>query len=88
VAEVKQIVGMEALASRVGRDFEAVSAQLHAAPAACSFLAGVIEMKNALSALADTIMIHTCEHNFAALSATGANRRHPAEHKPLKLEPR
>jgi hypothetical protein len=52
---------MEALASRVGRDFEAVSAQLHAAPAACSFLAGVIEMKNALSALADTIMIHTCE---------------------------
>src|SRR5262252_2172373 len=30
------LVSIEALASRVGRDFEAVSAQSHAAPASCS----------------------------------------------------
>jgi hypothetical protein len=55
------LVRIQALASSVGRDFEAVSTQLHAAPAPCSFLAGVIEVQNALSTLADAIPIRFCE---------------------------
>lgn len=58
---VLSLVSIWALASRVGRDFESVSAQLHAAPAACSLLASVIKMEHALSTLANAVPIRLCE---------------------------
>src|SRR5438552_10255603 len=59
------------LATSVGRDLEAVSTQLHAAPAACSFLAGVIEMQNALSTLANAVPIRFCEQLRRAVCQWG-----------------
>jgi hypothetical protein len=47
-------LALPALASCVGRDFVTVSAHLHAAPAARSLLAGVIEMQDAIRALANS----------------------------------
>jgi hypothetical protein len=49
------------LASRVGRDFETISAHLHAAPAARSLLAGVIEMQDAIRALTNSRPVSGCQ---------------------------
>jgi hypothetical protein len=62
---------MEALASRVGCDLEAVSTQLHAAPAAGSFLTGVIEMKYALSTLPNAVPIRFCKQLCRAVCQWG-----------------
>jgi hypothetical protein len=49
------------LATGIGCDLEAVSAQLHAAPAPGALFADVMEMQNALIALANTVAIHIGE---------------------------
>lgn len=59
------------MASSVSRDLKAVSRQLHAAPAACSLLAGVIEMQNVLPTLADTIAIHIGEQHRGTMRQGG-----------------
>src|SRR5437879_13191209 len=42
-------------ASSIGRDLQAVSTKSHAAPAASSLLAGVVEVQHTLSTLADAV---------------------------------
>jgi hypothetical protein len=44
-------------ARRVGRDFEPIAAELHATPAARSFLAGVLKKQHAAVTLANAIPI-------------------------------
>src|SRR2546425_9975474 len=68
---VLSLLSTYALASSVGRDLEAVSAQLHAAPAACPLLASVIKMQNALTTLANTVPIHFCEQLRRAVCQRG-----------------
>ena len=42
-------------ASSIGRDLQAVSTKSHAAPAASSLLAGIVEVQHTLSTLADAV---------------------------------
>jgi hypothetical protein len=55
---ILSFVGALAPASRVGCNLLAIPTQLHAAPASCPFLAGIMEMQHALGALADALSIH------------------------------
>jgi len=50
-----------AMASRIGRDLQAVPTQLHAAPAPRSLLAGVKEMRDTCGALANALPIQIRE---------------------------
>ena len=61
VAIILSCAGALVSASRVGRNFQAIPTKLHAAPASCPFLAGVLEMQHALAALADALAIHCGE---------------------------
>jgi len=64
-------VSIEALATSVGGDLKTVSTQLHAAPAACSFLASVIEIQNELCTLSNAVPIRFCEQLRRAVCQWG-----------------
>lgn len=55
------------LAGGVGGDFQAIAAELHAAPAARAFLAGVAEVQHAVLAFADALGISVSEQMGGAV---------------------
>ena len=60
-------VSPRALASRIGCDLDAVSTQLHAAPASRPLLACVVKVQDTLITLSDTATIHIGEQRRRAV---------------------